>query len=122
MSKRKVTPAIAKDVRSFFKQHTDLVPEGAEKSLAQGARGRLNPKAVEVFNAQSGMVYAEGNKAEPTVTIPVTKADANGRSRTRKVEVPVSGARALAGDLAGARGRLSPAALAGAGEAYAASL
>lgn len=117
---RKTVPATAKVVRSFFRDNPTLVPEGAEASLAEGARGRIKPTAVKVFNAKSGMRYAEGNTTLVTLSVPQT--DKRGRAYTRKVEVPDFGARLLAGDLAGKRGRLSAAALAGAGEAYAESL
>lgn len=117
---RKSVPATAREVRSFFRENPTLVPAGAEKSLSETARGRIKPEAVKVFNAKSGMKYTEGNRREVTLTVPTT--DRRGRARTRTVRVPDFGARLLAGDLAGKRGRLSAKALAAAGEAYAESV
>lgn len=117
----KTIPATAKQVREFFKVHTDLIPEG-DASLGATARGRLSPAAREVFNEKSGQTYAEGNRSEVTVTLVVPRVDAKGRKRNLKVAVPVSGARALAGDVAGKAGRLSAKALEAAAEAYAESL
>ena len=68
MSARFVSAAV---VREFFAQNPDKVPAEAAKSLAPGARGRLHPEAVEVFNkAKRGKVrYGQGVRDVKTVRI-----------------------------------------------------
>lgn len=116
----KSVPATAKVVRSYFREHPEQLPEDASAVLRDGVRGRVHPSAVKVFNEVSGMTYTEGTRE--TITVPYTVKNAKGANLKRSVELPVDAARLLAGDLAGKRGRLSAAALAGAGEAYAESL
>lgn len=113
---RKIVPATARQVREFFAENTDLLPEG----VTIGERGRLRPEAVEVFNARSGMTYEVGNR--PQVTVPVPTQDKIGRNRTKMVSVDYQHARKLAGKHAGKRGYLSEAALSEAGKRLAKSL
>lgn len=115
---KNIRHAVAKDVRAFFAENPNLIPEGAEVSVRQGSRGRIAPAAVKVFNKHNrSRPYAEGNR--PLIVIPVPAQDSMGRNITKKVNVPVSEARKLAGDHAGKRGFLSEQALSVAGERYA---
>jgi hypothetical protein len=118
MSKRSLPTATAREVRAWFGEHKDKLPEAAAKSVA--GRGRLHPEAVAAFNAESGMAYAERNV--PVMPLAYTVQDKAGRNIKRTATVPVFGVRLLAGELAGKRGRFSAKALAAAGEAYADSL
>lgn len=122
MSKSVATPVSAKFIRTAFAEGKFTAPDEALPSLvgsgANGARGRLNPLAVEAFLAQvPGHTYAEKTvKPEATVTIVPTRKDKNGRVRSLKArEVSVSEVRRLAGGPA--RGRLSAATIAKAAEA-----
>ena len=109
--------AVAQDVRQWYADNPNEIPEGAEKSVALSCKGRIKPVAIAHFNKKSGMKYQEGN----TKVVPLTfKHPSTGR--TRKAEVPLTQVRALAGDLAGKRGYLSEAALAKAAERYALSM
>ena len=107
----------ANAIRAWFAEHPEHVPDGA-KSVGPTARGRLSAEVVEVYlKHNKGKTYAEKSPAESkSVTIPVP--DSKGRNRPKTVTFET--ARALAGDLAGKRGKLSAKALTAAGKAYAA--
>lgn len=123
MGKKVLNPVPAKVVRDWFRSNPESVPEGAEKVIGAKTRGVISPKCVEVFNkanASEGLAYTPGNTA--TVEVPFTKTDSRGRVLKRSVRMPIERARSLAGETAGARGRLSGKALTAAGEAYVASL
>lgn len=109
--------AISQDVRAWFAAHPSEVPPGAETSVQKSCKGRIAQSAIKVFNAKSGMKYNEGNEPMEVISFrhPATQ-------RVRKVEVPRSEARKLAGAYAGKRGFLSTTAKARAGERYAKSL
>lgn len=113
---KSIKPASGTAVRSFFAENPTLVPEGV-KFKADG-RGVLSPKLAEVFTAQTGLTYVPKFKDEAKVTLMVTKVNVKGVKSTRKVEVPQSEARVLAGDAAGKRGALSKTAIMAASEAY----
>lgn len=109
--------AISRDVRAFFAENPDLIPEGAETSVQKSCKGRISQAAIKVFNAKSGMTYTEGN--EPVEVISYRHPSTN---RLRKAEVPRSVARRLAGEAAGKRGYLSEHARKVAAEQFAKSL
>lgn len=113
-------PATAADVRAWFAKHPKSVPAEAAHTVDKSAKGRIHPKAREVFNARSGMTYNEGQ--EKTVQVEYHKIDSLGRRQPRKVFLPISEARALAGPFAGERGALSGKALVMAGEQYTAKV
>ena len=109
--------AVAQDVRAFFVVHPDLIPEGCENGVKMGKQGRLPRAAVEVFNKRNrSLEYKEGN--EETIPLPVPGKDSRGRNITRKIAVPKSEVRKLAG-AEGKRGYLSKAQITAAGERYA---
>lgn len=113
MAKR--TPVSASAVRAWF---SEAQPEGVR---APGSRGRLHPETVEAFEkANPGKTYVLGTQDASKVTLTVTGTNKRGHKTSRKVEVPVSEARALAGEAAGRKGRLSEAAVAAASEALSA--
>jgi len=117
MQKMLEKPVTAADVRDWFSRHPKMVPAGAEHTVAKSAKGRVHPLARQVFNAKSGKVYSEGTpKAQQPLKF--YKIDSLGRRQPRTVMLPVAEIRALAGEVAGQRGRLSPEALQAAGEAY----
>ena len=101
MSVRFVSAAV---VRSFFAENPNKVPAEAATSLAPGARGRLHPQAVEVFNkAKRGRVrYGQGVRDVKTV-------------RVGRKNVPLSDLRDFA---PGARGRIGAEAIAAYREAH----
>jgi len=117
MQKMLEKPVTAADVRDWFSRHPKMVPNGAEHTIAKSAKGRVHPKAREVFNTKSGKTYVEGTP-KATQALTYFKIDSLGRRQPRKVMLPVAEIRSLAGEAAGARGRLSPEALQAAGEAY----
>jgi hypothetical protein len=111
MARKTLTPVPAKAVRSFFAENPTLVPDAALVSLRPGQRGRLHPDAVAVFNernAEQGVEYVTGNVPGSMVTFTYTQP--SGRKAKATEFVADSDLRALAGDLAGERGRLSAAA------------
>jgi len=137
MSKNIATPVSAKTVRAAFAAGEFTAPTEALPSLLGGknvkvdgvlthvpspsglVRGRLNPAAVEAFNAQvKGKVYAgEKTKVEDkTITLDLRKPNAKGAMLKRPEAFPVSQVRALAG-ISGRKGRISREALARATEA-----
>lgn len=116
MKKTAHAPATAADVRAWFAAHPKSVPAEAAHTVDVSAKGRIHPKAREVFNAKSGRTYTEGTTK--TVQVEFYKIDSLGRRQPRKAHLPISEARALAGPFAGERGRLSEKALVFAGEAY----
>lgn len=118
-----IREATAAQVRQFFTENKVLVPAEAAQSLKPGARGRLHPAAVEVFNKQkkhTGMEYHEGAVAKVTLHYPAK--DARGRNITKRAHLPMQEVRRLAGPFAGKRGMLSEQALVFAGEQYATSV
>lgn len=113
-------PVTAADVRFWFFKHPKMVPAGTEHTVALGARGRIAPEAREVYNKRSGRTYTEGTpECMPLDYFKVSKSGARLR---RTAMLPKSQVRALAGDVAGQRGVLSPAALRAASEAYTAQV
>jgi len=98
----KATPAA--DVRAYFAERPDALPEG----VTIGQRGRLHPDVVAVFNQRHPKrSYILGAKAERTIPVKVTLQNKKGQDYTKTVNVPVSEVRAEAGT---ARGRLPKAA------------
>lgn len=82
--------------------------------LNENTRGRLPKTVVEAFEKSTKMTYVAGLKAEPTITLKVTKTDSKGHKRSRKVEKTLGEVRALAGEAAGKRGVLGKGAIAAA--------
>ena len=77
-------------------------------------RGRIAKSVIEQYETETGHKVETGFKAESKVTLRVTKVDAKGHKRTRKVEKSLAEVRALAGESAGKRGLLSAKAVAAA--------
>lgn len=115
-------PATASVVRAWAKANPSLVPAEGEHTVRDGARGRLHPSVREAFNANVSRSarYTEGTPKQVPLTY--RHAQPSGRTVAKTVLVPEVGVRLLAGDLAGKRGPLSKAALAGAAEALAESV
>lgn len=111
-----IAPATAADVRAWFAAHPEHVPAEAAHTVDKSAKGRIHPVAREVFNEHSGQTYNEGTPK--TVPLVFHKIDKIGRRQPRTAMVPIAEVRTLAGKHAGARGRLSEAAMSAAGEAY----
>lgn len=116
MSKSKVVLVSAARVRSAFAAGEFTAPEAALPSLVgqktEGrVRGRLNPLAIEAFNAQvKGEAYA-GTQSEAEgkrVTLPLTKVTAAGAKVKRPEAFPIAKVRELSGTV-GKKGRLSAA-------------
>jgi len=101
MSARLVSAAT---VRAFFAENPDKVPAEAAKSLAPGARGRLHPKAVEVFNKAKRGKVRDGQGVRDVETV-----------RVGRKNVPLSGLREFA---PGKRGKIGAAAIAAYREAH----
>ncbi len=126
MSKSTTSPVLvnAARVREAFRAGLFTAPDAALPSLmgknGDGrVRGRLNPLAVEAFNAGvKGEQYA-GEKStveSKSVTLPLTKMSAAGARLKRPESFPLSQVRTLAG-VEGKKGRLSSAEVARAAEA-----
>lgn len=77
-------------------------------------RGRIAKSVIEGYEKETGHKVETGFKPETKVTLRVTKVDAKGHKRTRKVEKTLAEVRALAGDVAGKRGKPSAKAVAAA--------
>lgn len=109
-------PTTAADVREWFAAHPKMVPAAGAHTVAKSAKGRIHPAAREVFNSESGMTYDEGTGIhEPLDFIKISKS---GARLKRVTMLPRTQIRELAGDVAGKRGRLSPAAREAASKAY----
>ena len=123
--RKAVQTATGQQVRAWYAADPSRVPEDAPFTLVDRngnpARGRLKPSAITTYNEgnDEGFVYAEGNVK--TVTLPYTQVSPKGRKTKKTVNLPLSDIRTLAGAPEG-KGPLSQAALAKAGDAYAASL
>lgn len=124
MSKSNITLVPASRVREAFAQGLFTAPEAALPSLVGKngdgrVRGRLNPLAVEAFNAQvEGEQYAGEKSAVEgkTITLPLTKMTAAGARVKRPETFPLARVRSLAG-VEGKKGRLSKAEVERAAEA-----
>lgn len=124
MSQSKVVNSSA--VRQFFTDNPGLVPEG-DKTVGTppeiGFRGRVSAKAKQIFAEKNpNTVFAEGKSAPKnaaTQTLTYQHRQPSGRTVKKTVDLPLSEIRSLAGDAAATRGRLTPAALEAAGNAYA---
>lgn len=123
MSETQVTvlaskPVTAGEVRAHFQGNESALSalsEAAQHTVKSGARGRIHPEARDAFNEgrKPSEQYNEG--APRTVALTYRRVTSSG-SRNRKVFVPESEARGLAGEVAGERGPLSKAAREAAGE------
>lgn len=117
-------PVTAKMVRAEARQggprYANL-SDAALVTIAEGARGRLHPDVRDAYNADRKPSEQYRETAPKTVQISYKHTTASG-TRTKRVFIPETEARTLAGDKAGARGPLSKAALAAAGEAFAKAL
>lgn len=114
MSKNTKATATAKDIRAWFASNPSKVDESFATSLKPNARGRLHPKAVEVFQAATKQSYAKSTTAERFITLQATKVNAAGAKRSVTLKVPAAEVRSFLG-AEGKRGRLSSEGLAKAG-------
>jgi hypothetical protein len=105
MSRKNVSGS---EVRAWGRANIDSVPESGRKCLGETARGRLHPDLIAAFRkANKGKTYDTGSDAElPTVTVPVTSVDKNGRKTTRPVTVTTVEARKALGQ-EGRKGRIA---------------
>lgn len=77
-------------------------------------RGRIAKSVIADYEKETGHKVETGFKPEAKVTLRVTKVDSKGHKRTRKVEKSLAEVRALAGEVAGKRGKPSAKAIAAA--------
>jgi hypothetical protein len=117
-------PVTASEVREHFRSDEsalNALPESAQATVVQGARGRLAPEAIAAFNEgrKPSAQYREG--APRTIALDYKRVTKSG-TRTKRAFVRESDARRLAGEVAGERGPLSAAAKAVAAEALAAQV
>lgn len=105
-------PVSARTIREAYRAGEFNAPEVAQTSLAEGARGRLHPKAVEAYlKVNKGAAYREKSVAEqPTVEVPYVKRNKRGARLNRKATMTVAEVRRLAG-IEGRRGRLPKSAI-----------
>lgn len=97
----KVKDATAREARTWLIEHNF-------EGVKQG-QGRLSREAVAHFEKETNSRVVTRLKPSNTVTVAISKVDAKGKTRTRKVEKPISEVREIAQTLglAGARGILS---------------
>jgi hypothetical protein len=117
MSKNTAKTATAKDIRAWFTANPSKVDESFSTSLKPNARGRLHPKAVEVFQAATKQSYTKSTTAERFITLQATKVNAAGAKRAVTLKVSAAEVRAFLG-AEGKRGRLSSEGLAKAGQHF----
>lgn len=107
MASRKNVPASTVREWSATEAGTKALTEASAKF--PGSRGRLDPTTLAVFHkANPRMRYETASEAEkPTVTVPVTSLDKNGRKFTKQVTLTTEAARAALGHPKGKRGRFN---------------
>jgi hypothetical protein len=120
-------PVTAGDVREHFRSNAKAMaalPEAAQHTLREGARGRLHPEVIAAFNKGKSPSKRYNEGTPRTVALTYKRVTKSG-SRAKQVALPESQIRALAAEAGfpvGARGPLSEAALVAAGEQYASTL
>lgn len=108
----KIVSVTATDVREFFKDNPKMVPAN-DKTVGRAPsehRGRLSPAAQEVFERETGRKYvapSAGGPVKGAVDLKVSYTQPSGRSTSKTVSLTVKEIRALAGDKAKAKGRLT---------------
>ena len=119
---KNVEPGRTSDVREFFANHPDLVPEGDKTvGAAAAGRGRVSAQAKAIFTEQTGRPFVEGDAAAKVVNLTYVHTQPSGRKVKRTAQVTPSQLRALVPN-APQRGVLSRAHIEAAGEAYAAQV
>ena len=105
-SRRNVPAASVREWASTESGTAALTEAGAK---FPGSRGRLDPTTLAVFHkANPRLRYETASEAEkPTITVPVTALDKNGRKYTKKVTLTTEAARAALGHPKGKRGRFN---------------
>lgn len=104
MSKKNVSAAA---VRSWARENIDLIPEGSRACLGATARGRLHPDVTKAFaKANKGKGYEPKVAEAPTMVVPVTTLDKNGRKTTVKRTLTTAQAREALGQPTSKRGRI----------------
>lgn len=107
MASRKNVPASAVREWAATAEGSKALTEANAKF--PGSRGRLDPTTLAVFHKGNPRLrYETASEAEkPTITVPVTGLDKNGRKTTRKVTLTTDAARAALGHPKGRRGRFN---------------
>lgn len=120
-----LSPVTAKNVRAFYADPANAdrlaaLSEAAQRTVVatdgKAPRGRIHPEARADFNSDRKPSERYNEGAPKTVRLTYRRVTASG-SRPKTVAVAEPKARELAGEVAGARGPLSKAALEAAGEA-----
>lgn len=117
----KATPLTTSEVRAFFAENPTLIPEGSEKCVRVGNKGRVSPAAVKVAEKATGRKFGEGSTVKNLVSVEYVKPNARGAKVRKTALLPLAEVRALAGVPANAKGRPTKAMFAKAGEALAKS-
>lgn len=115
----KSVPLTTSEVRAFYAENPTLIPEGAEKCVRVGNKGRVSPAAVKVVEKATGRKFGEGASVKNLVTVEYIKPNAKGAKIRKSVLLPITEVRALAGVPSAQKGRPSKAMFAKAGEALA---
>jgi hypothetical protein len=104
----KIIPASANEVRQFFADNPKHVPAG-DKTVGKKPgehRGKLSVPAREVFEKQTGKTYVSGTRND-LVALTFSYTQPSGRKATKTESLTVAEVRALAGEAAKAKGRLT---------------